>query len=937
VKQGLVQCATAEQMLAAARSHIESGDTKGALMMAHVLRNRGAELPVPLVRDLASLLRACNEHTLACTTVLEAAQLQSDGKVALELAREAHGYNPRDLGALSFLRTTLLAYLPPESPEIEATTLSLLDGLLAEGDADRVLALAEEIGQIGHKTPAVLVREARALAKKKEVPAAVDTLVQAAEAYGAAGERARQVEAYELALRIDRERKDVRKLVRQLRMTPKKRLVRALTIGATALLLLAMGGVWLSVLRHGRQLVAACTEIKDLLAKADYAAATTALARWQERLGEGPEVQDLEQQVKFAVASAQTQKRTAARKRAAERLRQAATSLHAGDLTAACAIYEELLADELVRPDVETAVEVQFTELAHGLEEAGRQLAGSLPEAPNELSDQRQIDETLAIVRKKADPRLLQAALALQQMGGQNRLPATLTQARQQALVAAATKALPVLRRAADLQSACERLSTRHDAQRRLDPLFRAALDHEQAFAFREALNDYQQLLAARAGNDDLLAHFRTKIADLEAIVRSMEALQRAAADGDATAARQQLGALQRLAPTVPFVTFVRLPITVRTSLPGAEVQWNGAAAGHTPCATTFVPKGRNDLVVKLAGFRVERPTLPPEPPAALDVLLTLQAEGQGDLPATVDQPLAAANGAVFGVDRAGAVFAIDLANRRELWRQSTGDTAGYLSPPLLAGQEIVVASLDGPVRAFDRASGAPRWRRDGLPTEYAPARAGDLVAVATTGGALVLLDGGNEFVRTSLPSPPAGDVLASGSRLVVPLQSGSVEVRDARTLEPVWRDALGQNLVAGTGMLAALQDNGRVTVRELATGNELWHKDLTGSAVGRLCTDGSSLLVTLDDRVVELAMRDGRELWTTARPECGWLDAARFVGRQIAVPTRDGSVLVYGVDRPTPRYRLDGDHKSLVMQSDVGGGAVAFTGRRFAIYRALP
>jgi outer membrane protein assembly factor BamB len=247
-----------------------------------------------------------------------------------------------------------------------------------------------------------------------------------------------------------------------------------------------------------------------------------------------------------------------------------------------------------------------------------------------------------------------------------------------------------------------------------------------------------------------------------------------------------------------------------------------------------------------------------------------------------------------------------------------------------------VVASLDGPVRAFDRASGAQRWQRNGLPTEYSPARMGDQVAVATTGGALVLLDGGNEFMRTSLPSPPAGDVLASGSRFAVPLQSGSVEVRDARTLELVWRDALGQNLVVGAGMLAALLDNGRVSVRDLATGSELWHKDLTGSAVGRLSTDGSSLLVTLDDHVVEFALRDGRELWTTARPECGWLDAARFVGRQIAVPTRDGSVLVYGTDRKEPRYRLDGDRKSVVLQGDAGG-AVAFTGRRFAIYRALP
>src|SRR5262249_61443823 len=110
----------------------------------------------------------------------------------------------------------------------------------------------------------------------------------------------------------------------------------------------------------------------------------------------------------------------------------------------------------------------------------------------------------------------------------------------------------------------------------------------------------------------------------------------------------------------------------------------------------------------------------------------------------------------------------------------------------------------------------------------------------------------------------------------------------------------------------------------------------LPGGGSGGLGADGPALLVPLADGVVGLAMGAGRERWTPPPPECGCLAAARFVGRQIAVPTRDGAVLVYGTDRPQPRYRLDGDRKSVVLQGDAGG-AVAFTGRRFAIYRALP
>src|SRR5206468_3245440 len=113
--------------------------------------------------------------------------------------------------------------------------------LLAEGNADAVLAIVAEVQQMGGKTPAMLFCEARALARKKDIATAVAVLLEAAGNYAQAGDRPREIEAYELALRLDRERKDIRKTLKQLRMTPRRRLLRLGIIVATAVLLLAMG------------------------------------------------------------------------------------------------------------------------------------------------------------------------------------------------------------------------------------------------------------------------------------------------------------------------------------------------------------------------------------------------------------------------------------------------------------------------------------------------------------------------------------------------------------------------------------------------------------------------------------------------------------------------------------------------------------------------
>ena len=942
-EQGCLRRATDEQLLAAARDHLDHGRGKHALMIARALCNRPGERPIAFVRDLAALLRACNEPTLACNVMLEAAQLQTDPQLALDLAREARSYNALDLGALSFLRTTMLAHLSPGSPEVLDVTLTLLDGLLTDGDADRVLDIVAEVEQLDGKPPAVLLREARALARKKDHAAAVAALLEAAKGFEQAGDRQQVIEAYELALRLDRDRKDIRKTLRQLRMTPRKRLVRLGIIAATAILLLAMGSVWITVRVHEHRVQEAGAEIRQLLAGADIKGARQSLARWATVLGDCCEMDDLSQQVRFAEAAEKLQQQRLLQRRAAEQLRLAGDAVLAGDLERAFAIYQALGADPELRAAVQESADARIDALVHDLDDASKHLAGAMPPPPDALVEQEQLEATLTFLQRHVDEHRLLAVRALLALRDAGHLPEMLSPTRRQQLVQAAERVVPLLERGLELKRVYADAVARHDTQRRLDPLFKAAIEYEQKLAFAEALAAYQQLLQAQAGSEDLHRHFGDKVKELEAIIAQLAAVDAATRAGDAAAARQHFEQLKHTAPKVPFGTMVKLPALVSTSLPGATVRWNGQAVGRTPCRTTYVPGAANTVEIELERFLPVRLTIPATSDGAIDVLLTLAADWRNELSATVDQPATFdQQGTAYAIDRGGAIFALDVAAHRQIWRRETGDTAGYLSPPLLQDGSVLVASLDGPVRALDTASGRMRWQHPDLPVEYAPAIAGGRLAVATSTGNLVLLEPstGVELTRSRLAAPPAADVLASGGRLVLTLQNGTTSIHNVQDLSVLWRaepGVLSQNLVVTAAGIATVDDNGRARLVDLATGKVRWEQQLAGTAVGRLAADGETVLVTLDDQLVALDLRNGSESWRADRPESGWLGAARYIGGMIAAATRDGWILLYTRQSTKPRYRIEGDRRTVAMSGDPAGHLLILAGRQLRSFAQLP
>lgn len=907
---GLIANVDDAQLARVAMQYAEEAQEKRAIVLLQTLRDRPGDRSGEVVQVMAAALERAGERKLAGTVLLEAAQQEADGATALKMARRARDLAPRDAGTNSFLRTILLAHSAPDSPELEKVTLDLIDALLEADLTSTALEIIEDARATGTLRPQILVREVRARQKARDAEGAVQALLELADVYEGQGDRQRTIETLESILRIDRSRAEVRKRLTTMRQTRIGRIVRAV---AALLCLGLLGGMGVVLWRqnsYDSAVQQADAEIEALLRQGDRPAARERWQHWSEQLGECEAVEDLRNRIDFAEAAEHSRLEKTRRRRIADRLTEAGTALGNGEVLRSMAIYVELADEPGLRTEVVEAASSRLAALLDSVEQTAKSIAHGLPPEPSTLLDRRDLTAHRTDLHAICPPRLLVLFEGLEHARGD--LPDLLPQELRNRVATLVPQARSLFAHAAHLTAAYDEALARNEHERRLDPMFKAAVDHEAAFDFAGALELYRQLEAAPAGDAQLKLHFRERVARNTAICSGLDVLQRATANADFPAAQRQYRALVAAYPEVPFARLVRLPLRIDSYPAGATVTCNGTEVGTAPMALSYVPAVDNKVAVVLPGFRAAQTSVTGDTTGhwvghlVLEPSRTLAFEHPVEQAPTMDDA-----GNLFFTDRGGAVTCLAANDGKVRWRFVTGDLSGYLSAPMLRGDELIVTSLDGELRALDRKSGVVGWSLPDLPVEVAPVLIDKYLVVATTDARLHCIDL-DDHVRThvDLPEAPHGEVLAEGRTLISVGTRGVVSAFTLPGLAPAWRHDL-QNMPATWSTIAdnrllVTDDRGRVRCLELATGNVVWSRDLDAEVLGLpVVVDHQAMLVT-PDRILRLDLATGSPRAAIERLDEPWSGPMQRVANRLVVPVAGGALQVLDDGNGAPLYRLD-------------------------------
>lgn len=931
VQGGLLENVDDLQLTQVAMQYAQEAQEKRAIVLLQTLRDRPGVRSVEVVQLMAAALERAGERKLAGQVLLEAAQLETEPEAAIAMARRARDLAPRDAGTNSFLRTILLAHSAPDSPELERCTIDLLDALLEADLTSTALEIVADARATGTMRPQILVREVRARQKARDSAGAVQALLELADAYEAQGDRARTIESLESLLRLDRSLTDVKKRLSLMRQTRIGRIVRWVAVITCTGLLGGMGIVVWQQNSFDSAVKQADQEITELLAAADRGAARERWQHWAATLGECEAVEDLRRRIDFADAAERTRKEKLHRLRIAERLTEAGTALSAGNVERSMTVYRELWQDPALQQEVAEAAAARLGALLDTLEQTAKSIAHGLPPEPSTLIDRRDLAAHRQDLHAICPPALLTLFDGLER--ADDHLPDFLPTAQHQRVATLLPQTRSLFAHAAHLTKAYEEALLRNEHERRLDPMFKAAVDREAAFDFAGALDLYQQLEQAPAGDKQLKQHFRTRVERNTTIVAGLDALQAATANADFATAQQQYRSLAAAYPDVPFARLVRLPLRLDSYPPGAKVTCNGAEVGSTPLALSYVPAVENKITVQLPGFRAAHTMVTGDTVGAwvghlvLEPARTLRFEHAVEQAPTIDD-----DGRMFFTDRGGVVSARSQGDGSSLWQLPTGDLSGYLSRALLRGQHLFVTSLDGDLRAIERATGKVAWTMTDLPTEAGPALVDKYLVLATTDARLHCIDlDQRTTVRADLPQPSHGEVIAVGSTVICIGERGVVSAFTLPTLTPAWQYDLeampGLWATRASGSLLVTDDRGRVRCIEIASGKLLWRADLDLEVMGPALVTGQHALLVSPERIERLDLATGQRRAPIVRLEANWAGPMQRVGGRLVVPVASGSLQVLDEQTGAPLYRLEAskrggrcavrDDRLYVMQAD--------------------
>lgn len=259
----------------------------------------------------------------------------------------------------------------------------------------------------------------------------------------------------------------------------------------------------------------------------------------------------------------------------------------------------------------------------------------------------------------------------------------------------------------------------------------------------------------------------------------------------------------------------------------------------------------------------------------------------------------------IYAADVEGLVVSMDRLTGKVNWKKKLDKP---VSGAVGAGYGLVlVGTLRGEVLALDVSTGEERWRSQ-VSSEVlaAPAVNGDIVLVQTQDDRLIALEIDTGAQRWSYESSPAvltlrgtGAPLLTNQLAVAGLSSGKVVALDTRRGLPVWeqRVAIPQGrselervvdidggLLLSGGTLYVASYQGRAAALELESGRVVWQRDAS-SYSGAALGYGSVYLSLADGTVEGIDERSTTALWRNES----------LARRQLSAPAVFSSYVVVG------------------------------------------
>lgn len=302
--------------------------------------------------------------------------------------------------------------------------------------------------------------------------------------------------------------------------------------------------------------------------------------------------------------------------------------------------------------------------------------------------------------------------------------------------------------------------------------------------------------------------------------------------------------------------------------------------------------------------------------------------DGQGD---TWNTLVPVVDGdSIFAADVNGRVMAMDRETGKVLWSKKLGLP---VSGGVGVGHGLVLlGTLGGEVLALDSASGDERWRsRVTSEVLAAPVTNGDVVVVQTQDDRIVAFEASTGDQRWAFDNTPAvlslrgtGSPLLTSRLALAGLSSGKVIAIDTHGGVPIWEqrvaipqgrselerivDIDGGLLLSGNSVYA-VSYQGKAAALDLDSGQVLWQRDAS-SSVGVAESMGSVYVAEASGTVQSIDERSVSVLWSNDALARRQLSAPEVFSSYLAVGDFEGYLhLLSQVDgRFVGRQKIDGD-----------------------------